>query len=100
MRRKASSSTNVKLVEGGHFREEAIRALLASGAFPARNIDYNIADLKAQLAACARGEAELRRMIGQMGLATVQAYMRHVQDNAEASVRRVIGSLQRWQFPI
>ncbi|QTR46913.1 hydantoinase B/oxoprolinase family protein [Thiothrix litoralis] len=90
--------TNVKLVEGGHFREEAIRALLASGAFPARNIDYNIADLKAQLAACARGEAELRRMIGQMGLATVQAYMRHVQDNAEASVRRVIGSLRDGSF--
>jgi 5-oxoprolinase (ATP-hydrolysing) len=90
--------TNVKLVEDGHFREEAIRALLASGAFPARNIDYNIADLKAQLAACARGEAELRRMIGQMGLATVQAYMRHVQDNAEASVRRVIGSLRDGSF--
>ncbi|MBU0656727.1 MAG: hydantoinase B/oxoprolinase family protein [Gammaproteobacteria bacterium] len=90
--------TNVKLVEQGHFREEAIRALLASGTYPARNIDYNIADLKAQLAACARGESELRRMIGQMGLATVQAYMRHVQDNAEASVRRVIGSLRDGSF--
>ncbi|MDD5392846.1 MAG: hydantoinase B/oxoprolinase family protein [Thiothrix sp.] len=90
--------TNVKLVEQGRFREEEIRALLASSAYPARNIDYNIADLKAQLAACARGEAELRRMIAQMGLATVQAYMRHVQDNAEASVRRVIGSLRDGSF--
>jgi 5-oxoprolinase (ATP-hydrolysing) len=90
--------TNVKLVEQGRFREEAIRTLLASGAYPARNIDYNIADLKAQLAACARGETELARMIGQMGLATVQAYMRHVQDNAEASVRRVIGSLKDGSF--
>jgi 5-oxoprolinase (ATP-hydrolysing) len=90
--------TNVKLVERGHFREAEIRALLAFGAYPARNIDYNIADLKAQLAACARGEAELRRMIGQMGLATVQAYMRHVQDNAEASVRRVISSLRDGSF--
>jgi 5-oxoprolinase (ATP-hydrolysing) len=90
--------TNVKLVERGQFREAEIRALLASCAYPARNIDYNIADLKAQLAACARGESELRRMIGQMGLVTVQAYMRHVQDNAEASVRRVIGSLRDSSF--
>ncbi|WP_287600747.1 hydantoinase B/oxoprolinase family protein [Thiothrix sp.] len=90
--------TNVKLVERGHFREAEIRALLASGAYPARNIDYNIADLKAQLAACTRGETELTRMIAQMGLATVQAYMRHVQDNAEASVRRVIGSLKDGSF--
>ncbi len=90
--------TNVTLVERGHFREAEIRALLASGAYPARNIDYNIADLKAQLAACTRGETELTRMIAQMGLATVQAYMRHVQDNAEASVRRVIGSLKDGSF--
>ncbi|UJS22877.1 hydantoinase B/oxoprolinase family protein [Thiothrix winogradskyi] len=90
--------TNVKLVERGYFREAEIRALLASGAYPARNIDYNIADLKAQLAACTRGETELTRMIAQMGLATVQAYMRHVQDNAEASVRRVIGSLKDGSF--
>ncbi|EIJ36626.1 hydantoinase B/oxoprolinase family protein [Thiothrix nivea] len=90
--------TNVKLVEGGRFREAEIRALLASGTFPARNIDYNIADLKAQLAACARGEAELKRMIGQMGLVTVRAYMRHVQDNAEESVRRVISKLHDGSF--
>ncbi|MBJ6610870.1 MAG: hydantoinase B/oxoprolinase family protein [Candidatus Thiothrix moscowensis] len=90
--------TNVKLVERGHFREAEIRALLASGAYPARNIDYNIADLKAQLAACTRGETELTRMIAQMGLATVQTYMRHVQDNAEASVRRVIGNLKDGSF--
>ncbi|MEB4589665.1 hydantoinase B/oxoprolinase family protein [Candidatus Thiothrix sp. Deng01] len=90
--------TNVKLVENGRFREGEIRALLASGPFPARNISYNIADLKAQLAACARGESELRRMVGQMGLSTVQAYMRHVQDNAEESVRRVIGKLRDGNF--
>lgn len=90
--------TNVKLVESGRFREDEIRTLLASGPFPARNIDYNIADLKAQLAACARGEAELKRMIGQMGLGTVQAYMQHVQDNAEASVRRVISKLKDGSF--
>ncbi|HHO59751.1 MAG TPA: 5-oxoprolinase, partial [Thiotrichales bacterium] len=87
-----------KLVERGVFREAEIRQLLAEGDYPARNIDFNIADLKAQLAACTRGENELRRIIGKMGLATVQAYMSHVQDNAEASVRAVIGQLHDGDF--
>lgn len=90
--------SNVKLVEQGRFQEQYIRDLLSSGAHPARNIDYNIADLQAQLAACSRGEQELQRIIAHMGLSTVQAYMQHVQDNAEASVRRVIGNLQDGKF--
>ncbi len=89
---------NVKLVDAGRFCETEIRALLATGDYPARNIAYNMADLKAQLAACARGENELKRLITQMGLTTVQAYMRHVQDNAEAAVRRVIGTLKNGSF--
>ena len=89
---------NVKLVDAGRFCETEIRALLAAGDYPARNIAYNMADLKAQLAACARGENELKRLITQMGLTTVQAYMRHVQDNAEAAVRRVIGTLKNGSF--
>ncbi len=90
--------TNVKLVAQGRLLEAELRALLAAGPHPARNIDYNLADLKAQLAACARGESELRRMIKQMGLATVQAYMNHVQNNAEESVRRVISKLTDGEF--
>jgi 5-oxoprolinase (ATP-hydrolysing) len=85
---------NFRLVAGGHLREGEVRALLASGAHPCRDIDQNVADLQAQVAANATGIAEVRRMIDAHGEATVLAYMRHVQDNAEASVRRVIGMLK------
>ena len=86
---------NVKLVEAGRLREAEMLALLASGAHPSRNPQQNLADLKAQIAANEKGVQELRRMVDQFGLAVVQAYMRHVQDNAEESVRRVIGALAR-----
>ena len=81
---------NVKLVDAGRLREAEMRALLASGEYPARNPQQNIADLKAQIAANEKGVQELRKMVAQFGLDVVQAYMRHVQDNAEESVRRVI----------
>ncbi|MFB3054160.1 MAG: hydantoinase B/oxoprolinase family protein, partial [Alphaproteobacteria bacterium] len=81
------------MVEGGVFREDAMRARLGAGAMPARNPDQNIADLKAQAAACARGEGELLRMVEMFGIKVVEAYMGHVQDNAEEAVRRVIERL-------
>ncbi len=89
---------NVVLVEGGQFREDAIRALLAAGPYPARNPDQNIADLKAQIAANEKGVAELKRMVGDFGLDVVRGYMGHVQDNAEAEVRRVIDRLHDGSF--
>jgi 5-oxoprolinase (ATP-hydrolysing) len=85
---------NVLLVDAGHFLEDEVRELLSSGRYPARNPDQNIADLKAQVAACAKGADELRRMVGEFGRGTVGAYMAHVQDNAEESVRRVIDRLK------
>jgi 5-oxoprolinase (ATP-hydrolysing) len=89
---------NFKLLDGGAFREDAFRALLASGTYPARNIDQNIADIRAQIAANEKGVGELRKMVAHFGLATVHAYMGHVQDNAEESVRRVIDVLQDGEF--
>ncbi len=89
---------NLKVVVAGEFREQAMRDLLESGNYPARNPDQNIADLKAQVAANAAGIAELNTMVAQYGLATVQAYMGHVQDNAEESVRSVIDVLHDGQF--
>ncbi len=86
------------LVEGGRFREEEMRALLASGPYPARNPDQNIADLKAQAAACRRGIAELKRVVAHFGLDVVRAYMSHVQANAEESVRQVIDALKDGEF--
>ncbi|MCE0505319.1 hydantoinase B/oxoprolinase family protein [Roseivivax sp. GX 12232] len=89
---------NFRLVEGGRFRDAAIREVLTDHAYPARNPDQNIADLKAQVAANARGAAELRAMIGQFGLEVVEAYMGHVQDNAAAEVARVIGRLSDGEY--
>ena len=82
------------LVEAGRFREAETRELLASGDWPCRNVDDNVADLKAQIAANETGAAGVRQMVEQFGLEAVSAYMRHVQDNAEESVRRVIGALK------
>ncbi|WP_437312039.1 hydantoinase B/oxoprolinase family protein [Sorangium sp. So ce388] len=84
---------NVKLVEGGRLREAEILALLGGGPHPARNPRQNLADLRAQIAANEKGAQELRAMVAQFGLATVQAYMKHVQDNAEESVRLAIARL-------
>ncbi len=89
---------NMLLVDRGTFREADIRAMLASGPWPARNIDQNIADLTAQIAACARGGQELLRISNDYGAATVAAYMAHVQDQAEAAVRRLIGRLSNGHF--
>lgn len=84
---------NVKLVDAGVLREAEIIALLESGEYPSRNPQQNLADLKAQIAANEKGVQELRRMVEHFGLAVVQAYMQHVQDNAEESVRRAITRL-------
>ncbi|MDQ8755658.1 hydantoinase B/oxoprolinase family protein [Sphingosinicella sp. LHD-64] len=84
---------NVLLVDAGHFREAEMRALLAEGRWPARNPDRNIADLKAQVAACARGASELKRIAGSYGRDVIDAYMAHVMDYAEEAVRRLIGRL-------
>ncbi len=91
---------NVKLVERGVLREAEMVALLKSGKYPSRNPQQNMADLKAQIAANEKGVQELRKMVDQFGLDVVQAYMRHVQDNAEESVRRVITRLKDGSFTL
>ena len=89
---------NFLLVDKGTFQQQALEDLLLSAKYPARNIYQNEADLKAQIAACEKGVREVRRMIDHFGLGVVQAYMKHVQDNAEESVRRVIGALESGSF--
>ena len=86
------------IVRDGQFHESAVRKVLTGGAYPARNPHQNIADLKAQIAANNRGVSELRKLISQYGLEVVQAYMGHVQANAEESVRRVIDTLRDGEF--
>ena len=89
---------NVRLVQAGVFQEARMLELLGGGAWPARNPRQNLADLRAQIAANEKGVQELQKMVTQFGLDVVQAYMGHVQDNAEESVRRVITRLRDGQF--
>ncbi len=91
---------NVQLVDGGRFLDAEARAVLASGRWPARQQDQNIADLKAQVAANETGRRELLGVVSRYGLDVVRAYMGHVQDNAEESVRRVIDKLVDGQFTL
>ena len=91
---------NVKLVDQGRFLEDETRALLQGAKYPARQPDKNIADLKAQVAASAKGEAELHKMVAHFGLDVVKAYMQHVQNNAEASVRRLLARLSDGHFRV
>ena len=91
---------NFMLVDGGRFLEKELRAHFGAGRWPARNPDQNVADLKAQIAAGEKGIQEVRRMIEEFGLDVVHAYMKHVQDNAEEQVRRVIDVMRDGEFDL
>ena len=91
---------NFLLVKDGRLLEAETRTLFASGPHPARDIDRNIADLKAQIAAVVRGADELKRLVKHHGRAGVAAYMRHVQDNAEEQIKRVIDKLSAGAFEV
>ena len=88
------------LVDAGHLRDAEARTLFASGLYPSRNVDQNLADLKAQIASCARGADELTRMVSEFGRPVVTAYMDHVQNNAEEAVRRAIAALKPGSFAL
>ena len=89
---------NFLLVKEGVLQDASTRALLASGPYPCRNVNQNMADLAAQIAANETGAAELRKITQQFGVAGVHAYMGHVQDNAKESVRRVLDVLRDSAF--
>jgi len=89
---------NFLLVEQGRLREAETIALLTSGKYPVRNVQQNMADLRAMIAANEKGVQELRKQVAHFGLDVVHAYMKHVQDNAEEAVRRVIDVLRDGEF--
>ncbi|MBD1874633.1 hydantoinase B/oxoprolinase family protein [Nodosilinea sp. FACHB-131] len=89
---------NVQLVDQGRFLETELLELLTTAPYPVRNSTQNIADLQAQIAANEKGAQELQKLVEHYGLALVQTYMQHVQDNAEECVRRVIDRLHDGQF--
>ncbi len=88
------------LIDAGRLRDDETRALFASGRYPSRNVGQNMADLKAQVASCARGADELTRMVTEFGREVVSAYMGHIQDNAEEAVRRAIAALKPGVFAL
>lgn len=89
---------NFLLVEQGKLREKELREVLANNPYPSRNPEQNLADFQAQIAANEKGVQELRKMVAQYGLPTVQAYMKFVQNNAEESVRKAIDVLKDGKF--
>jgi 5-oxoprolinase (ATP-hydrolysing) len=89
---------NVKIVEADRFLEAPVRALFSAGPYPSRNVDQNIADLTAQIAACECGASELLRAVDRYSAPVVLAYMGHVQDNAESAVRNAIATLSDGEF--
>jgi len=89
---------DVKLVAAGTLLEKEVAALFTGGQYPTRNFHHNLGDLKAQIAANEKGVQELHRMVEHFGLDVVTAYMQHVQDNAEETVRRVIDTLTDGSF--
>ena len=89
---------NFKLFEKGVFRENEMKTILASGKYPCRNIEHNMADLAAQVAANETGIREINSMINQFGIQTVHAYMDHVQDNAEECIRNAITNLKEGKY--
>ena len=91
---------NFLLVDQGRFRADEMRNLLGSGPHPARNIDQNLADLAAQVAACARGAAGLEAACAEHGHSVVTAYMQHVHANAEEAVRRLVARLEDGRFSL
>ena len=89
---------NFKLFDKGIFREQEMRKILSSGKYPCRNVEHNMADLAAQVAANKTGINEINSMIDQFGIETVHAYMKHVQDNAEESIRNAIVNLKQGEY--
>ena len=96
--KKACSSIACASSTAACSAKRKLRALLTAGRWPVRNVTQNLADLRAQIAACQKGIAELSAMSEHYGLDVVQAYMQHVQDNAEAAVRKVIDVLKDGEF--
>ncbi|HEX4378209.1 MAG TPA: hydantoinase B/oxoprolinase family protein [Steroidobacteraceae bacterium] len=100
LRQEGILFANWKLVEQGHLRERETLELLCGGPYPARNPQQNLADLRAQLAANAKGAQELERMVGDFGSEVVQAYTHHVQASAEEAVRQAITALKDGEFDL
>jgi 5-oxoprolinase (ATP-hydrolysing) len=85
------------IMRAGRFLAAETRAALTAGRWPARAPERNLADLKAQIAACQAGATAVRGMIQRFGAETVARYMGFIQENAAAAVRRALSRLRDGQ---
>ena len=91
---------NLKIVDRTQFRIKEITDCLTGAKYPVRSLNQNIEDLKAQLASNEKGVTELLKAVDNFGKEVVFDYVRHVQDNAEESVRRIVAKLKSNQFKL
>ncbi len=84
---------NLKIVSAGESRFEVLRAVLLSGPHPTRDVESNLADLAAQVAANRQGANDLLGMVDRYSWPIVQTYMDFVQDAAERKVRLALARL-------
>lgn len=84
---------NFLIMRDGKFREHKLRKMMSSCSYPVRNINERIADLKAQIASCRKGEREILNIIGRYGEETVADYMRYIQNNAEYLIKTALHRL-------
>jgi 5-oxoprolinase (ATP-hydrolysing) len=82
-----------RIVSGGVFARDVVMSVLASGPYPARAPESNVADLEAQIAANQRGVELLRQLMEEQGARHVERYMAHILDYAEQRVRARLASL-------
>ena len=90
---------NFKLIDAGAAHWDAFRALLLAGPHPTRDVEANLADVAAQVAANHRGAADLSRLVARYSPGVVAAYMRHIQRAAEQKVRRALARIKPGKYP-
>ena len=84
---------NFKLIDAGESRMDDLASLLVSAPFPSRNVQDNLADITAQVAANRTGARLLDELVSREGIGVTQSYMRHIQRAAAEKMRLALSSL-------
>jgi 5-oxoprolinase (ATP-hydrolysing) len=84
----------VEIVRDGHFRPDVVRAAFNDASVPARDPERNLADIQAQVAANARGIAELGHLVERYGHDQCQRYVEFMRTNAAEAVRSALAVLR------
>lgn len=88
----------MKLIDRGIEQWGKIRKHLLSGPFPTRDIEENMADLQAAIAANHRGAEALRDMTIKYGTGQVRHYMDALKEHAATKMRSTLKSIPNGTF--